>query len=65
MNDECEQFQQDAFDSEHQTTAVETFANQGQLPSKSVPMSDDLALIHKTRKRLAAPQRVKVLIDDP
>ncbi|OAB52459.1 hypothetical protein APS14_00805 [Pseudomonas thivervalensis] len=64
MNYECEQFQQDVFDSEHQMTEGETLANQGQLSSESALMSDDVALIRNARERLAAPQRVKVSMDD-
>lgn len=64
MDDECEQFRQDVFDPEHQMTESETLANRGQLPSKSALMNDDVALIRKARERLAAPQRVKVSMDD-
>ena len=68
MDDEYEQFQQDVLESAHQMTSGETLQivpNQGQLPSMAVLMDeDDVVLIHKARERLAAPQRVKVLMDD-
>ncbi|WP_058544983.1 hypothetical protein [Pseudomonas fluorescens] len=68
MDDECEQFQQDVFESAHQMTSGETsqiVPNQNQLPSMAVLMDeDDVVLIHKARERLAAPQRVKVSMDD-
>lgn len=68
MDDECEQFQQDVFDSEHQMAAgkaMRVVAHKGQLSSKSVLTNeDDVALILKVRERLAAPQRVKVSMDD-
>ena len=68
MDDEHEQFQQDVLASAHQMTSGETLQvvpNQGQLPSMAVLMGeDDVVLIHKARERLAAPQRVKVSMDD-
>ncbi|OPG73897.1 hypothetical protein B1219_02145 [Pseudomonas ogarae] len=68
MDDEHEQFQQDVLASVHQMTSGETLQvvpNQGQLPSMAVLMGeDDVVLIHKARERLAAPQRVKVSMDD-
>ncbi|SDB21194.1 MULTISPECIES: hypothetical protein [unclassified Pseudomonas] len=68
MDDECDQLQQDVFDSEHQMTAgknVQVVAYKGQLSSKSVLMNeDDVALILKARERLAAPQRIKISMDD-
>jgi hypothetical protein len=64
MDDECEQFQQDVFGPEHHMTESEALSNRGQLPSESVLMRDDVALIHKVRERLAAPQRVKVSKND-
>ncbi|SEC87018.1 hypothetical protein SAMN04490188_0205 [Pseudomonas kilonensis] len=64
MDDGCEQFQQDVFGPEHQMTEPEALSNRGQLPSESVLMRDDVALIHKVRERLAAPQRVKVSMND-
>ena len=68
MDDECNQLQQDVFDSEHQMTArknVRVVAYKGQLSSKSVLMNeDDVALILKARERLAAPQRIKISMDD-
>jgi len=68
MDDECDQFQQDLPESAHQMAAGETtriLASRGQLPLKEVlTREDDMALIHKARERLAAPQRVKVSMDD-
>ncbi|WP_369426496.1 hypothetical protein [Pseudomonas beijingensis] len=68
MDDEYEQFQQDLLESVRQMTggeALQAMTKQGQLPFKSVLMNeDDVALIHKVRERLAAPQRVKVSMDD-
>jgi hypothetical protein len=68
MDDECGQFRRDAPESAHQMVAGETtriLANRGQLPLKEVlTREDDTALIHKARERLAAPQRVKVSMDD-
>ncbi|KQW34637.1 MULTISPECIES: hypothetical protein [Pseudomonas] len=68
MDDESEQFQQDVLESAHQMISGETsqiVPNQGQLPSMVVLMDeDDVVLIHKARERLAAPQRVKVSMDD-
>jgi len=40
-------------------------AERGQLPRKRVMMADEgEALLATVRERLAAPQRVKVLLDD-
>ncbi|MGO4323262.1 hypothetical protein [Pseudomonas sp. KB_12] len=68
MGDEYEQFQQGLLESVLQMTAGENMqvvVSQSQLPSKVVLMNeDDVALIHKARERLAAPQRVKVSMDD-
>ncbi|MFQ6558389.1 hypothetical protein ACKA0X_20905 [Pseudomonas ogarae] len=68
MDDECEQFQQDLFDSAHQITAgkaMHVVVHKSQWPSNSVLMNeDDVALILKARERLAAPQRVKISMDD-
>ncbi|CAH0183853.1 type II toxin-antitoxin system RelB/DinJ family antitoxin [Pseudomonas brassicacearum] len=64
MDDEYEEFRQDAFDPERQMTESEALAKRGQLPFKSALMSDDAALIRKVRERLAAPQRVKVSMND-
>lgn len=64
MDDEYEEFRQDAFDPEHQMTESEALAKRGQLPSKSALMSDDAALIRKVRERLAAPQRVEISMND-
>lgn len=68
MDDEYEKFQRDVLMAAHQMTSAETskiVPNQGQLPSMAVLMDeDDVVLIHKARERLAAPQRVKVSMDD-
>jgi hypothetical protein len=45
--------------------ALQPMAERGQLPRKRVMMADEgEALLATVRERLAAPQRVKVLLDD-
>jgi len=45
--------------------ALQYLAERGQLPFKPILMTeDDEALIAMVRERLAAPQRVKVSLDD-
>lgn len=51
--------------SELMRQALQYVAERGQLPFKPVLMTeDDEALIAMVRERLAAPQRVKVSLDD-
>lgn len=51
--------------SELMRQALQYVAERGQLPFKPVLMTeDDEALITTVRERLAAPQRVKVSLDD-
>lgn len=45
--------------------ALQYVADHGQLPFKPVLLTeDDQALIQRVKERLAAPQRVKVSLDD-
>ncbi|MCI8208001.1 bifunctional antitoxin/transcriptional repressor RelB [Pseudomonas sp. S25] len=48
--------------SELERQALQRVAERGQLPFK--PAEDDEALLATVRERLAAPQRVKVPVDD-
>ena len=51
--------------SELMRQALQDVAERGQLPFRPVLMTeDDEALIATVRERLAAPQRVKVALDD-
>ncbi|MDU8357832.1 type II toxin-antitoxin system RelB/DinJ family antitoxin [Pseudomonas syringae group sp. J309-1] len=51
--------------SEPMRQALQCLAERGQLPFKPVLMTEgDEALLATVRKRLAAPQRVKVSLDD-
>lgn len=51
--------------SELMRQALQYVADRGQLPFKLVLMTeDDEALLATVRERLAAPQRVKVSLDD-
>ncbi|MDP3847644.1 MAG: type II toxin-antitoxin system RelB/DinJ family antitoxin [Pseudomonas sp.] len=51
--------------SELMRQALQYVAERGQLPFRPVLMTeDDEALIATVRERLAAPQRVKVALDD-
>ncbi|SDX16528.1 RHH-type transcriptional regulator, rel operon repressor / antitoxin RelB [Pseudomonas syringae] len=51
--------------SELMRQTLQYVAERGQLPFKTVLMSEeDAALLAKVRERLVAPQRVKVSLDD-